>query len=142
LLRLRIAAALVLVLLFTGCIVAAVRVGQCSFDPPPGDQLSRVIKNDTSDAVSLVYCDDERCRRGFDETLVPPHKTTETIVEGCSTLTLAVVNPQTKTVMGCLTEQGDELGLPASASQRQVTVRRACLGSGGRPFKIHIHAPN
>jgi len=121
----------VMVLLFGGCTIQSLR-DPCFFDPPPGDQLPRTITNDSAQVVALVDCDHERCRRGFNDGVVRPSVAAEVSTQGCDTETLAVADPSTWLVLGCLTEQGDELGVPADASDRRVNCRHPCAASGPR----------
>lgn len=113
----------------------------CFFDPPPGDQFTRTISNDTDRTVSLVACDDERCRRGYNEVPAAAGGSADVIVEACSVETYAVTDPKTHQVLGCLHQQGDELGSPASASDLQVTRRRRCEGAQGS-YAIEIYDPS
>ena len=112
----------------------------CFFDPPPGDQFSRTITNDSTFRVTLVSCDDERCRKGYNEMTVSPGNMGDVIVEACSVETYAVTDPATHEVLGCLHEEGAELGTPPSASDRQVTQRHVCAGAQGT-YKIQIYDP-
>jgi len=130
----------VLLLLFAGCTVQSFR-DPCFFDPPPGDQFTRTISNDGPVAVSLVSCDDERCRRGYNDVKVSPGQTADVIVEACSVETYAVTDPTTHEVLGCLHQEGDELGTPASASDRRVSTRRACVGAD-IPYRIRVYTPD
>jgi len=110
----------------------------CFFDPPPGDQLTHSIRNDTDQAVALVQCYDERCESGFSSVIAPAHGTAEVIVEGCQVQTLAVADPSTLTVLGCLIDLGDNLTSPPAPSDRRVSRRHACGGSHPAPFKVTI----
>ena len=131
----------VLVLLFGGCTVQSLR-DPCFFDPPPGEQWSRTITNDSATAVALVYCDDDACRKGYNETRLSADQATDVIVEACGETTFAVEDPTTHSVLGCLHEVGDLLGKPDSASQRRVTERHPCAGSNGLPYVIRIYDPS
>ena len=126
-------------LLFAGCTVQSVR-DPCFFDPPPGDQYTRTISNDSSFAISLVACDDGRCRRGYNDVTVSPGQTADVIVEACSVETYAVTEPTTHKVLGCLHQEGDELGTPSTASDRKVSRIRACAGAKG-PYRIDLYNP-
>lgn len=113
----------------------------CFFDPPPGDQFTRTISNDSNRPVSLVSCDDARCRRGYNEAPAAAGGSVDVIVEACSVETYAVTDSTTHQVLGCLHEEGDELGSPASASDRQVTRSRRCDGARGS-YVIEIYDPS
>lgn len=126
-------------LLFGGCTVQSLR-DPCFFDPPPGDQLTRSIGNDTDQAVALVQCDDERCDTGYNSVIAPAHGTAEVIVEGCEIQTVAVADPNTLTVLGCLTERGDNLTSATAASNRRVSLRHACAGPHTAPFNVTLQA--
>lgn len=129
----------VLLLLFSSCTVQSLR-DPCLFDPPPGDQFSRTISNDSTFDVSLVSCDDESCRKGYYEVPVGPGRTADVTVEACSVETYAVANPATHEVLGCLHEEGDNVGTPPSASDRRISERRGC-GTAHKTYKIHIYDP-
>jgi hypothetical protein len=134
------AAAALSVLLPAGCVAAAATMGSCAFDPPPGDQLTRTITNDTASEVALLECDDATCRKGYNEVTVVAGQGSDVIVEGCSTETMAVVDPHTLVVQGCLTETGDEVGRPDSTFDRRVSELHTCAAALG-PFKIHVYDP-
>lgn len=135
------AAITAVILVFGGCTVQSLR-DPCFFDPPPGDQLSRTIMSDSSAAVALIYCDDERCRRGYNEMTVDSGQATEVIIEGCSTETMAVADPKSHIILGCLNEPGDKLGVPDRTIGRLVTGRHECVGQGPFPFKIELYDPS
>jgi hypothetical protein len=63
-------------------------------------------------------------------------------VEGCSTETLAVADPNTFTVAACMTEYGDELTATAGASDLRVTQAGPCPGVTGSRFTIRLHDPS
>jgi hypothetical protein len=131
----------VLVLIFGGCTVQSMR-DPCFFDPMPGEQWNRTITNDSSTPVSVVACDDARCRRGYNEAPIAAGDEIQVIVEACSEETYAVVDPTTHVVLGCLREPGDLLNPPEAAVDRRVTQRHACDGAQGRPFVIQIYDPS
>jgi len=114
----------------------------CFFDPPPGDQFTRSITNDSPRRVSLVDGDDERCRRGCNSADTRTGDKADVIVEACSVETFAVVDPQTHLVLGCLDEPGDELNPAKSAVGRQVSRHHPCAGSGGVPLRITVYDPS
>jgi hypothetical protein len=134
------AAATLSLLIPAGCVAATATIGSCAFDPPPGDQLTRTITNDTASEVALLECDDATCRKAYNEVTVAAGQGTTVLVEGCSTEAMAVANPHSLVAQGCLTETGDELGRPDSALDRRVSELHACAGPRG-PFKIHVYGP-
>ncbi len=127
--------------IFGGCTVQSIR-DLCFFDPPPGDQFTRTITNDSPRSVALVDCDDERCRRGYNPTKVSSGASADMIVEACSVETFAVTDPQTQEVLGCLHEPGDELKPPEASVGRKVSRQVPYVGSPGHPFKITIYDPS
>jgi hypothetical protein len=138
--RVTYAAAALSLLLPAGCVAASAAAGPCVFDPPPGDQLTRTITNDTGAATALLDCEDDGCRRAYSATTVAAGQSTDVIVEGCGTQTMGVADPGTLTVRGCLTEVGDELRQPAIAGGRRMSDRHRCPGPSG-PFRARVDSP-
>lgn len=113
----------------------------CFFDPPPGSYSTVVVTNDTSSAVTLVECQDERCRSGYNEVTVQSGKAVDVLVEDCSGGTLAAAEPQTLTVVGCLVEPLGQAVGDAPRHTLKVSERRPCRGATGAAFRVRIVPP-
>jgi len=106
--RLLYGAATLSVLLPSACVVGVGVAGPCAFDPPPGDQLSVTITNDTGAPVTVVDCLDDSCREGQSATPVPAGRRASMPLEGCAGGTMAVLGGGTDVLQSCLPEPTED----------------------------------
>lgn len=115
------------VLIPSACAVAVAVGPPCFFDPPPGDQLSVEVLNDSKAQVAVVDCLNDRCSSAQSRTLIRAGATAAMPLEGCQGGTMGVLNPPTDTLAGCIaepTEDSDFRLPPVSVSEA-----RACTNA-------------
>lgn len=115
------------VLIPGACTVAAVVGPPCFFDPPPGDQLSLEVLNDSKAQVAVVDCLNDRCSSAQSRTLVPAGAKASMPLEGCQGGTMGVLDPATDNLTGCIAEptENSDFRLPPVS----VSAARACTKS-------------
>jgi hypothetical protein len=93
--------ALILVLLGGGLAVVIV-APRCDWKTPGSAEAQ--ITNDTETAVDVVKCLDDRCTTADSRTAIAPRASGALPVEGCGLGTLAVLDPATGDLSGCIPE--------------------------------------
>jgi hypothetical protein len=126
------------VLLPSGCVTTVV-AGPCFFDPPPGDQLTLTVANDTPASVTVVDClDDDACAEAWNPTPVGAGRRASMPLEGCQGGTMGVLATRTGLLQSCIaepTENGD-------GDLRTVSVSEGRPCGHGRPgARVHIADP-
>jgi hypothetical protein len=111
------------VLLPSGCVAGTAVAGPCFFDPPPGDQLSLTIANDTAAAVTVVDCLDDSCAEAQSPTAVAAGRRASMPLEGCAGGTMGVLASGTGLLQSCVAEPTED----ENGNLRSVAV------SEGRP---------
>ncbi len=108
--RLVYGAAALSLLVPSGLIAGSVVTGPCSFDPPPGDQTSLQVTNDSGTDVAVVDCLDDRCRTAQSRTSIPAGNQAAMPLEGCAGGTMGVLDSGSDQLSTCIpepTEDGD-----------------------------------
>jgi hypothetical protein len=108
------------------CTVAAVIGPPCFFDPPPGDQLSVEVLNDSTVPVAVVDCLSDTCTTAQSRVLVPVGARGSMPLEGCAGGTMGVLDPATDGLTACIaepTENSDSQLRPVAISEAKVCAR-------------------
>lgn len=103
------------------CTVAAVLGPPCFFDPPPGDQLSVQVLNDSEMSVAVADCLNERCSSAQSRTVIPAGAKASMPLEGCQGGTMAVLDPVTDGLTACIAEPTEN----ADSQLRAVSISEA-----------------
>jgi len=106
--RLVYGAAALSLLVPSGFIAGSVVVGPCFFDPPPGDQTSLQVANDSGTDVAVVDCLDDRCRTAQSRTSIPMGAQAAMPLESCAGGTMGVLEPRSDQLLNCISEPTEE----------------------------------
>ena len=108
------------------CTLAAVVGPPCFFDPPPGDQLSLEVLNDSATPVAVVDCLNETCSTAQSRVLVVVGARASMPLEGCAGRTIGVLDPATDRLTACIAEpiENSDFQLrPVAISKARVCTR-------------------
>lgn len=125
-----------LVLIVGGCSALAIFGPACSVDLPPGDVATFTVTNDAPRDVTLLYCDDDRCRRGVVSDDLKPGQHAELNDEQCSGGTIGVLDAKTRVLRGCIAMPVGEPSLPYDSSA--VSAVLPCRDMGPAPVRPRI----
>lgn len=136
--RLLYGAASLSLLVPSGLIVGSFVVGPCFFDPPPGDQTSLQVTNNSGTDVAVVDCLDGRCSTAQSRTSIPAGAQAAMPLEGCAGGTMGVLDPRSDQLLTCIpepTEDGNgglrdvaiSEGLPCASPRKGERVRVVAL---------------
>ena len=123
------------VLIPGACTVAAAVGPPCFFDPPPGDQLSVEVLNDSKAQVAVVDCLNDRCSTAQSRTLVPAGAKAAMPLEGCQGGTMGVLDPGTDSLRGCITEpiENSDFRLPPVSISKARVCTKSVPGQHVKP---------
>ena len=99
-----------MLLLFGGCTVQSLR-DPCFFDPPPGDQLTLAVANDTTKTVTVVDCREEACSTANKPTTIAAGASGDMPLEGCQGGTMGVLEVTSHRLTACIAEPTEDLQL-------------------------------